>query len=91
MIPSTIIFQFFTKKIPWAFLDAKSLRIVSRSMLFNIYFSMLYMAKPFNLSRNIVIIKKNFSSFNFEKCLSVEATVTGTIKRRIRHAIKTFR
>ena len=78
MIPSTIIFQFFTKKIPWAFLDAKSLRIVSRSMLSKISFSMMHISKPFNLSCNIVVLKRFLSSFNFEKLLSAEAIFTET-------------
>ena len=81
MIPSTIIFQFFTKKIPWAFLDAKSLRIVSRSMLSKISFSMLHIDKPFNLPCNIVVLKQFLSNFSFEKLLSADATVTGTVKK----------
>ena len=80
MIPSTVIFQFLTKKILRAFLDAKSLIIVSRSRLSKISFSMLHIAKPFNLSCNIVVLKQFLSSFNFEKLLSAEATVTGTVQ-----------
>jgi len=56
---------------------------------FAISFSILHIAKPFNLFCNIVVLKQFLSSFNFEKLLSADATVTGTVKR-IRYAIETF-
>ena len=47
MTPSIIIFQPITKKLLPAFLDAKSITIISRSMLSKISFSMLHIAEPF--------------------------------------------
>ena len=41
---------------------------------------MLQIANSFNLSCNIVVLKRFLSSFNFEKLLSAEATVTGTVQ-----------
>ena len=59
--------QFFTKKLLQAFLEAKSLMTISRSMLSKISFSIQHMANPFNLSCNMVDLKQFFSSFNLEK------------------------
>jgi len=50
---------------------------------------MLHIAKPFNLSCNIVDLKQFLNSFSLEKLLSADATVTGIVKR-IRYAIETF-
>ena len=47
---------------------------------FAISFSILHIAKPFNLFCNIVVLKQFLSSFNFEKFLSAEAIVTGTVQ-----------
>ena len=85
MTSSTIIFQSFTKKeLLQAFLDTKSLRIISTSML--------HIPKSFNLSCNIVVLKQFLNSFNFDKLLSAKATVTSTpsIVRRIRYTIEIF-
>ena len=83
-IPMTsliIMLQCFIKKLLRAFLDAKSLRIISRSTLSKMSFSIQHIAKPFNLSCNIVDLKQFFSSFNLEKLLSADATVTGIVNR----------
>jgi len=50
---------------------------------------MLHIAKPFNLSCNIVVLKQFLRSFNFDKLLSADATITGTVKR-IRYVIEIF-
>ena len=76
-----ILLQFFTKNFLRAFCDAKSLRTTSRSIFSRTSLSMQYIAKPFNLSCNIVDLKQFFNIFNLEKLLSAEATITGTAKR----------
>jgi hypothetical protein len=68
------------KKLLRAFLDAKSLMMVSRSILSKTFFSMQHIAKPFNLCCDMVDLKLFFNNFNFEKLLSAEATVTATVK-----------
>ena len=73
--------QFFVKNRLWAFLDAKSSKTVSRLMSDKISFSMLHIAKPFNLSCNIVYFEQFLNSSNLEKLLSVDATVTRIVKR----------
>jgi len=76
-----IMLQFFVKNRLRAFLDAKSSRTVSRLMSSKISCSMLHIAKPFNLSCNIVDLKQFLNSFSLEKLLSADATVTGIVKR----------
>jgi hypothetical protein len=76
MILLTMMLQCFTKKSFRAFLDAKSLRTILKSILSNISFSIQHVVKLFNLSCNI----ESFSSLNLEKLLLAE----------IRHATKTL-
>jgi hypothetical protein len=64
-----------------AIFHAKSSVTVSRSILSNIFFSMEHIAKPFSLSCDIVDLNYFFSSFSFEKLLSADATVAGTVNR----------
>ena len=61
-------------------LDAKSLRTTSRSILSKISHSMEHLAKPFNLSCNIVDLKQIFNIFNLNKLISAKAIIIGTIK-----------
>ena len=77
----TTVLQCFLKKRLRTFLDAKSSRTLSRSIVSKISFSMLHIAKPFNLSCSIVDLKQFFNSFNLEKLLSADATVTGIVNR----------
>jgi hypothetical protein len=60
------------KKLLHAFIDAKSSRTISRSMMSKIFFSIQHVAKPFNPSCNIVDLKQFLSSFKLEKLLSAE-------------------
>ena len=62
------------------FLDAKSSKTVLRSIVSKISLWMVHIVNPFNLSYDIVDLKQFFNNFNFEKLLSAEATVTGTVK-----------
>jgi hypothetical protein len=62
-------------------LDAKSLMIVSILISSNNFFSMLIVAKLFNLSCDIVDLRWFFNTFNFEKLLSADATVIGRVNK----------
>lgn len=65
------------KIILLAFLDAKLLIKSSKFRLPKKSFSIDNIFNPFNLSYDIVDLKKDFINFSFEKLLSAEATVTG--------------
>jgi hypothetical protein len=55
--------------------------MVSISISFNNFFSMHIVAKPFNLSCDIVDLRWFFKSFNFEKLLSADDTVIGRVNK----------
>jgi hypothetical protein len=53
--------------------------MVSISISSNNFFSVHIVAKPFNLSCDIVDLRWFFNNFNFKKLLSADATVTGRV------------
>ena len=76
-----VMLQCLVKNHLRAFLGAKSSRTVSRLMSSKISCSMLHIAKPFNLSCNIVDLKQFLNGFNLEKLFSTDALVTGIVRR----------
>ena len=75
-----LYFSSYVKHFLLTFFDAKSL-IVSTLTWSSRSFAMHIgvVAKPFNLSCDIVDLKWFFNNFNFEKLRSAEATVTGIV------------
>jgi hypothetical protein len=55
--------------------------MVSISISFNNFSSMHIVAKPFNLSYDIVDLKWFFNNFNFEMLLTTDDTVKGRVIR----------
>ena len=47
--------------------------------IYNIFFSINKIARPFNLSCDIDDLKYDFNNFNFEKLLSTSARVIGIV------------
>jgi hypothetical protein len=74
------------RKFLLTLLDVKSLMMVSISIASNNFFSMHIVAKPFNLSCDIVDLRWFFNNVNFEKLISANATVTSRVNK-IRYAI----